>query len=93
MPVTGGVHTEADAIKSIMAGASAVQLVSALLRHGPERLRLIEQRMREWMEENHYSSVRQMRGSMGLSNCPDPKAFERANYLRTLQSFRLSTTQ
>lgn len=92
LAVSGGVHTEADVIKSIMAGASAVQLVSALLRHGPERLQVIEQKMREWMEENSYSSVTQMRGSMGLSTCPDPQAFERANYLRTLQSFRFPPT-
>src|SRR4051812_43239307 len=90
LAVTGGVHTEADVIKSIMAGASAVQLVSALLRHGPERLQLIEQKMRQWMEENSYSSVSQMRGSMSLSTCPDPQAFERANYLRTLQSFSVT---
>ena len=90
LAVTGGVHTETDVIKSIMAGASAVQLVSALLRHGPERLQVIEEKMRQWMEENSYSSVSQMRGSMGLSTCPDPAAFERANYIRTLQSFRVS---
>jgi len=90
LAVSGGVHTEADVIKSIMAGASAVQLVSALLRHGPEQLKLIELKMRQWMEENSYSSVNQIRGSMALSTCPDPQAFERANYLRTLQSFRVS---
>jgi dihydroorotate dehydrogenase (fumarate) len=86
--ITGGVHSGSDAIKSIMAGADAVQVVSALLRHGPEYLRRIELDMTEWMEENSYSSVRQMRGSMGLSRCPDPQAFERANYMRTLHSWQ-----
>jgi dihydroorotate dehydrogenase (fumarate) len=85
--VSGGVHTGIDAIKSVMAGADAVQVVSALLRHGPEYLATIEQSMRQWMEENGYASVRQMRGSLSLSTCPDPQAFERANYVRTLHSF------
>jgi dihydroorotate dehydrogenase (fumarate) len=86
---SGGVHTGRDAIKAVMAGASAVQVVSALLRHGPEFLRTIEQEIVNWMIDNHYSSVRQMRGSMGLSSCPDPQAFERANYMRTLHSWRV----
>jgi dihydroorotate dehydrogenase (fumarate) len=85
---SGGVHTAADAIKSIMAGASAVQLVSALLMHGPDHLTIVQDAMSQWMEENNYHSVRQMRGSMALDRCPDPQAFERANYMRTLQSWR-----
>jgi dihydroorotate dehydrogenase (fumarate) len=85
--VTGGVHTAGDALKSVMAGADAVQVVSALLRHGPEHLRVIEDAMKRWMEENGYASLRQMRGSMSLSTCPDPQAFERANYVRTLHSY------
>jgi dihydroorotate dehydrogenase (fumarate) len=91
LAITGGVHSERDAIKSIMVGADAVQVVSALLQHGPEYLRTLENRMTRWMDENGYESVRQMRGSMGLSTCPDPVSFERANYVRTLQSFRLPT--
>jgi dihydroorotate dehydrogenase (fumarate) len=73
-----------------MAGASAVQVVSALLRHGPEYLRVLETNMCRWMDENSYSSVAQMRGSMSLATCPDPLAFERANYVRTLQTFQIS---
>lgn len=84
---SGGVHTGRDALKAIMAGADAVQVVSALLRHGPEYLMTIEREMTQWMEENHYSSLREMRGSMGLERCPDPTAFERANYMRTLHSW------
>jgi dihydroorotate dehydrogenase (fumarate) len=85
---SGGVHTANDAIKAIMAGADAVQVVSALLRHGPEYLGVLRDEMVKWMEENSYTSLRQMRGSMGLSRCPDPQAFERANYMRTLHSWR-----
>jgi len=87
---SGGVHTAADAIKSIMAGAHTVQLVSCLLREGPQYLRKILDGMKAWMEENEYSSVRLMHGTMSLARCPDARAFERANYMRVLQSWRAS---
>ncbi|HVT88340.1 MAG TPA: dihydroorotate dehydrogenase-like protein [Tepidisphaeraceae bacterium] len=84
---SGGVHTGRDAIKAIMTGADGVQVVSALLRHGPEYLLKLREEMVSWMEENCYSNLREMRGSMGLARCPDPQAFERANYMRTLHSW------
>ncbi len=88
LAVTGGVHTAQDAIKAVMTGAHAVQLVSALLQHGPERLNTIREEMVRWMEEHEYHSLRQMQGSMNLTRCPDPAAFERANYMRVLQNWR-----
>ena len=87
--ISGGVHTASDVIKSIMAGARVTQLVSALLRKGPEHLTVLETELKQWMSDNGYTSLRQMRGSMASSRCPDPKAFERANYLRALHSFVL----
>ena len=87
--ISGGVHTTSDVIKSIMAGARVTQLVSALLRKGPEHLTVLETELKQWMSDNGYTSLRQMRGSMASSRCPDPKAFERANYLRALHSFVL----
>lgn len=86
--VSGGVHEAVDAVKSIMAGAHCVQLVSALLKNGPERLGVILRELREWLEQHEYESVRQMCGSMNLQRCPDPRAFERANYVHVLQSWR-----
>ena len=70
LAVTGGVHTAVDAIKAVMAGAHAVQLVSALLQHGPEHLKTIREEMVRWMEEHEYHSLRQMQGSMNLTRCP-----------------------
>ena len=90
LAASGGVHSGADAIKAIMTGASAVQMVSALLIHGPGHLGKVLGQMKEWMEQNEYSSVRLMQGSMSLSRCPDAHAFERANYMRVLQSWRTS---
>jgi dihydroorotate dehydrogenase (fumarate) len=88
LAVTGGVHTALDAIRAIMAGAHAVQMVSALLRGGPAYLRTVLDEMSTWMEEHEYTSLRQMQGSMSLARCPDPAAFERANYIRVLQGWR-----
>jgi dihydroorotate dehydrogenase (fumarate) len=82
------VHRSIDAIKAIMAGADAVQCVSALLKNGPEHLKTLISGMRTWMEENEYESIEQMKGNMSLIRCPDPAAYERANYLKVLQLWK-----
>ncbi len=89
LAVSGGVHTGLDAIKALMAGANSVQIVSALLHHGPDKLKQIREEMVRWMEDHEYESVTQMIGSMNLQKCPDPAAFERANYTRILQTWRV----
>lgn len=86
---SGGVHSGLDAVKAVMAGASGVQLVSTLLHHGPGQLRKTREEMVRWMEDHEYESVQQMLGSMSLLRCPDPAAFERANYTRILQTWRV----
>jgi dihydroorotate dehydrogenase (fumarate) len=88
LAVTGGVHTGMDALKSVMAGASAVQMVSALLLHGPERLAQTRAELTEWLEEHEYDSLRQALGSMSLQKCPNPQAFTRANYMRILNGWK-----
>jgi dihydroorotate dehydrogenase (fumarate) len=88
LAVTGGVHTAIDVIKAVMTGAHAVQMVSALLQRGPEHLKTVREESLRWMEAHEYHSLRQMQGSMNLSRCPDPTTFERANYMRVLQSWR-----
>ena len=85
LAATSGVHTRDDAVKVLLAGADAVMLASALLEHGPEHLRGLEQGIAEWMAEREYESVEQLKGSMSQGAVADPAAFERANYLRTLQ--------
>jgi dihydroorotate dehydrogenase (fumarate) len=87
LAATGGVHTALDAIKAVMAGAHAVQMVSALLRHGPEHLSVVRDGIAAWLEEHEYDSLRQMHGSMSLERCPDPRSYERANYMHILQSW------
>ncbi len=87
LAVTGGVHTSLDAVKAIMTGADAVQMVSALLRDGPDMLRRIREEVAFWLEEHEYDSLAQMKGSMNLSRTPNPKAYERANYIQILQGW------
>jgi dihydroorotate dehydrogenase (fumarate) len=70
-----------------MAGAHAVQMVSALLRHGPEHLRAVREEMTRWMTDHEYESITQMHGSMNFLRCPDPKALERTNYMHILRSW------
>lgn len=89
LAATGGIHTTSDVVKAIMAGAHAVQLVSVLLRHGPRFLGTLVNGLRAWLDEHDYESVEQLRGTMSHRRCPDPAAFERANYIRILQSWRV----
>jgi len=87
--VTGGVHTTSDVIKSLMAGANIVQLVSALLKNGPLHVAKLLTELADWMTLHEYDSIEQIRGSMSLRASPDPSAYERANYMRILQSWKV----
>lgn len=87
LAATSGIHSGRDVLKMLMAGADATMLCSVLLRHGIDQIRVIEQDMCQWMEEHEYESVRQLQGSMSQQHCPHPSAFERAQYMRSLQSY------
>jgi len=86
--ITSGVHTHEDVLKGLMAGAKVTMMASELLQNGLGRLSAIKQAMLEWMEEHEYESVVQMQGSMSQKNVAEPAAFERANYMKVLQSYR-----
>jgi dihydroorotate dehydrogenase (fumarate) len=92
LAATSGVHNPDDVIKLLMVGAKATMLCSTLLRNGINHLRAIEQGMRQWMEHHEYESVQQMQGSMSQLRCPDPSAFERAQYMRAVKSIQYVTT-
>lgn len=82
-----GVHGGDDAAKAILAGATVVMMASGLLRHGPHRLTEVQRGLETWLEDNEYESVAQARGSLSQLSVPDPSAFERANYMKTLTSY------
>jgi dihydroorotate dehydrogenase (fumarate) len=87
LAATSGIHRATDALKMLMAGADVTMLCSVLLRRGIDHIKVIEREMREWMEEHEYGSIEQLKGSMSQMNCPDPSAFERAQYMRALASY------
>jgi dihydroorotate dehydrogenase (fumarate) len=87
LAATSGIHSGQDAIKAIMAGANVAMMTSALLDHGINHLRTVEQEMREWMQQNEYDSVDQMRGSVSQLNCENPSEFERVQYMRALTTY------
>jgi len=88
LAITGGVHTAEDVLKAMMAGARVAMMTSALLRNGIEHLGSVRDDLVHWMEEHEYESIRQMQGSLALRSVPNPAAFERANYMRVLGSYR-----
>jgi len=85
---SGGVHSHLDAIKALMAGAHAVQLVSVLLKRGPQYLPTLRDGIERWLEEHEYESLEQLIGSMSHQKSPNPQALERANYMRILQGWK-----
>lgn len=86
---TGGIHTAADVLKMLLAGADATYLCSALLQHGPQHLEQILQDMAAWLNAHDYDSVEQLKGSVSQQHAPDPGAFERANYVKLLNCYDL----
>jgi dihydroorotate dehydrogenase (fumarate) len=88
LAVTGGVHTALDVVKATMAGAHVTQMVSALLMRGPAHLRTVLDDLAVWMQEREWHSLAEMRGNMSLFKVPDPDAYERANYMLMLRSWR-----
>ncbi len=89
LSLSGGVHKVHDAIKGIMAGADTLQTVSLLLRQGPQALVSLIADFTAWMTEHDYKDISEMRGCLSHRNSPDPAAFERANYLRVLQLWKV----
>lgn len=88
LAATGGVHNAEDVIKLLMVGANVTMMCSALMRHGVNHLRHVERELRDWMESHEYESVTQMQGSMSQVKCPDPGAFERAQYMHAVKGMQ-----
>jgi dihydroorotate dehydrogenase (fumarate) len=86
-----GVHTAEDVVKVLLAGADVAMMTSALLRNGPDHLRPVETRLRDWMDRHHYETLDQFRGRASQRSVADPAAFERANYIKTLASHPVRT--
>ncbi|MEM9090663.1 MAG: dihydroorotate dehydrogenase-like protein, partial [Cyanobacteria bacterium P01_F01_bin.53] len=90
LAASGGIHSAPDAIKLLIAGASVTMMVSALLRHGIDHIATVEKDLRSWLAAHDYESIEQLQGRMSQTKCPDPTAFERAQYLKSIQTYQYS---
>jgi dihydroorotate dehydrogenase (fumarate) len=88
LAITTGIHTSHDVIKGLMAGAKVTMMASELLQKGVRRIGQVLNELVTWLNEHEYESVMQMIGAMSQKHCAEPAAFERANYMKMLQSYR-----
>ena len=86
LAATSGIYQAHDVIKMVMAGADVTMLCSALMRHGIQHIQKIEMDVAAWLAAHNYKSLGELKGIMSQKNCPDPSAFERAQYVRGLSS-------
>ena len=87
LAATSGIHDAPGLLKALLAGADVGMIASVLYQKGIGEVSEILVGLSKWMEEKEYSSVEQLKGSMSRENCPDPSAFQRGNYMKTLTSF------
>lgn len=83
-----GVHNSTEVIKYLLAGADTVMSASGLLKYGPEVINSYLNELKQWLEKRDYASLYEMRGVMSQKNVANPDAFERANYIKILESYR-----
>ena len=89
---TSGIHRASDVLKMLMAGADVTMLCSTVIRHGIPQIAIIERDLIAWLTEHEYESVNQLRGSLSQQKCPEPAAFERAQYMKALTGYAMPRT-
>lgn len=88
LALTSGIHDSLDVVKAVMVGADVANVCSVLLEDGIGKISDLVQGLSSWMVEHDYESVSQLKGSMSHRSVPEPAAFERANYMKVLNSYR-----
>ncbi|MGE5114431.1 MAG: dihydroorotate dehydrogenase-like protein, partial [Acidobacteriaceae bacterium] len=86
-----GVHVVGGVVRSRRAGGRVSMMTSGLLEHGIDYLKILNSELKTWLEKHEYDSIEQMQGSMSQKNVAHPAAFERANYMKVLNSYSLKT--
>jgi dihydroorotate dehydrogenase (fumarate) len=92
MAASHGVHSATEVVKCLLAGADVTMTTSALLQHGVEHLTTLVDGLQQWMQQKEYSSVSQIKGTMSQRLATDPSAFERANYIKMLETWKSNPT-
>ncbi len=77
-----GVHDGAAAIKMLLAGARAVQIVSTLYQHGSQQVSTITNELESWMEKQSFTNLDQFRGRLSYRFGTDQSAFERIQFMK-----------
>jgi len=88
LAVSGGVATWEDGVKALLAGADAVQMVTAVLRNGLGQLAVMRDGLARYLDTHGFASVAAIKGRASLAASDDPAAFERAAYIGTLHGLR-----
>jgi dihydroorotate dehydrogenase (fumarate) len=88
LALTTGIHTAEDVLKAVMAGADVANVCSVLLQEGVDKIGRLLRGVTTWMDEHEYQSISEMKGTLSLQSVPDPAAFERANYMKVLKSYK-----
>ncbi|RPI01421.1 MAG: dihydroorotate dehydrogenase-like protein [Ignavibacteriae bacterium] len=89
LAATSGIHTAEDVLKLTMAGADVTMMCSALLKNGPVHISNVLKNLEHWMGEHEYESMEQMKGSLSHKSIADPSSYERANYMKALNRYKL----
>ena len=87
-----GVHSPDEVVKYLLAGADVVMVASALMKNGPQYLKVLVDGLQAWLTAREYASIDEVRGLMSRQKAADPGAFERVNYIKVLESFESSYT-
>jgi len=83
-----GVEDADQVVKYLLAGADVVMTTSSLLRHGIGHIRSLCEGLTAWLAARGFDSVDAIRGRMSHQRVADRTAFERANYIKTIQYYR-----
>ena len=89
LAATGGVNCSEDVLKLLLVGADVTHVCSAVLKHGASKITEMLKEVEQWLQDNEYSSVQQLKGSVSKGKAINPIAFERLNYLEVLKSYTL----
>ena len=82
-----GVHDGQSLIKQLLAGANAVQVVSAIYKHGGERIGEMIHQLENWMGKHGFESIDQFRGKMSQAKSQHPAAFERVQFMKYFRGY------
>ena len=79
-----GIHEGSDAIKMLLAGATAVQVCSTVYKNGYQRITEINESIESWMDKKGYGAIEEIRGRLAQAGSSSPEAYERMQYIKAL---------